>query len=613
MEALDNLEVVITSFLGVGSPGLLLICAIILIFTLGLALGVFVRVVPPSPPANMRFTTFWSAIRDDRHGIVKNDSIIWMVGEDIDVTRMVIRQCYITLADRVLSSTATTRPVPTVALVLGIKGIGKSVFLNYLMVRIVEKHRAEQLPDPVIIFASNEHRVLFNSTGAFTTARDFFDADYLLIDSVDYASFSGIRKLAIEVSSNNPSHYTSFRDRLVEAAHGVRVNMPPWTYDELLLVNPVSATFTEEEAMFLFEVFGGCVRHFKRRSDVLESANDFVQRHALWYFGDHIKNTYSATWNWAMQEIRDRISKKMRIGTGGMTPDTVQISSLFWNDHINLSETEFTAGFTTHFMKLFAGYLCEEKEALLWNALRGVFGASGEGVAFESVGHKKLTTTNATYTAVNLKKGMRHDNRAKSFAKSFFDLPRWRIRKVEDIASLPDDHYGLPLFSNFPVVDAIIQPNILLQFTVAATHGNASDETWYEQIRAGLRGDKSSHKMIFIIKEENVGKFVHVGTPPDLQCYYMISTPLQDKNKRKAPAYMLDAVHDVNIPVKNSFEHAALQHARECLCLFVPYCRRRTIMHMTDPGSDSSALLRAILLSVGIMVIRVEVSSSDGQ
>eukprot|EP01035_Chromulina_nebulosa_P026149 gene26149-34192_t len=43
--------------------------------------------------------------------------------------------------------------VTRTTLVLGMKGIGKTVFINYLMVRIVEKYRAshEALPDIIYI------------------------------------------------------------------------------------------------------------------------------------------------------------------------------------------------------------------------------------------------------------------------------------------------------------------------------------------------------------------------------------------------------------------------------------------------------------------------------
>eukprot|EP01036_Dinobryon_divergens_P033962 gene33962-43872_t len=63
-----------------------------------------------------------------------------------DLTGMVVRDCYVTLADKVFDG------VTRIALVLGMKGNGKTVFIN-LMVRIVEKYRAshEALPDIINI------------------------------------------------------------------------------------------------------------------------------------------------------------------------------------------------------------------------------------------------------------------------------------------------------------------------------------------------------------------------------------------------------------------------------------------------------------------------------
>ena len=60
---------------------------------------------------------------------------------------VVLCDCYVTLADKVFDG------VTRLALVLGMKGIGKPVFINYLMVRIGEKYRAlnEALPDIIYI------------------------------------------------------------------------------------------------------------------------------------------------------------------------------------------------------------------------------------------------------------------------------------------------------------------------------------------------------------------------------------------------------------------------------------------------------------------------------
>jgi hypothetical protein len=149
-------------------------------------------------------------------------------------------------------------------------------------------------------------------------------------------------------------------------------------------------------------------------------------------------------------------------------------------------------------MKFLAGCLKEEdSEVSLWNTIKGLFGASGEEVAFESLGHKTLVATEEPFTAVDLL----YNKSNKTFSKGFYQMPRVLFHTVNDIKDLPDDQYGLPLSPYFALVDAAIQPNILLQFTVAGTHdGKESDEEKYNDLRAQLRGAKDTHKLIFVLK-----------------------------------------------------------------------------------------------------------------
>ena len=100
-------------------------------------------------------------------------------------------------------------------------------------------------------------------------------------------------------------------------------------------------------------------------------------------------------------------------------------------------------------------------------------------------------------------------------------MPRVLIRTVDDIESLLDDQYGLPLFCNFALVDAVIQPNVLLQFTIGKTHGKASDEEKYAELRSKLRGAPSTHTLIFVLYPDNLEDFQPVGVPDELASFKM--------------------------------------------------------------------------------------------
>ena len=172
---------------------------------------------------------------------------------------MVIRACYESLADRVLNGDTK------ISLVLGIKGIGKTVFINYLIVRIVEKFRALNQVVPNIVYTwklDDTKRVLFSVDGvsAMLTSTP---APYYLSDSVDIADASLGTDLLLEVTSHDPDNYRKFGDRMAEGGAGAyKYHMPAWDFAELLIANPISETFSMADAVFLFNVFGGCVRYF---------------------------------------------------------------------------------------------------------------------------------------------------------------------------------------------------------------------------------------------------------------------------------------------------------------------------------------------------------------
>ena len=134
------------------------------------------------------------------------------------------------------------------------------------------------------------------------------------------------------------------------------------------------------------------------------------------------------------------------------------------------------------------------------------------------VGHNKLTSTNKNFIAYPLNGSIGRS----SIQINFSQMPTVLIRTIADISSLQNSKYGLPIFGDFPLVDEVIQPNILLQFTVSDLHGKTSDHDKYATLRSGLRGKK--HKLIFVIPAAKIGnnKMINVvGVPTDLELYWM--------------------------------------------------------------------------------------------
>jgi hypothetical protein len=465
---------------------------------------VFIIVVGPSEV----FCNFWEAVNLES-GVIKNENewslagnVSWLGG----AKKMFIRDCYKHDADELLGEPGLAVTLKT-ALILGPKGIGKTMFLNYLIVRIVEKVRSQNgLESSSIAYVhkpiDTPECVRFTSQGCVF---DKSKADYFLSDSVDIADGTLGESLLLEVASENQTNYTKFLDRLTEM-NGRRITMGVWTLDELRQVTPEA--WIDGEVDFLYKVFGGRVRNVLGGDLNASYVDDVIESTALWFFGNTAKETYPASWNRALQLIRNTIAD----ARGKTTKDELAIqTSLFWVVNSGTGRS----GFSSTFLKLVAGQMKDNMEVSLWNELDKLLGGGGKGLMFEALGHMKLTQTNKEYTAKILKK------RGRKRITLTFHLPKVLIRSVADIATLNDGYYGLPIFGNFMLVDAIIKPHIMLQFTVSRKHGNATDIHKWANLRANLGGLRKDDKLIFIIPPENFGKFSYVGVPANLDCYCM--------------------------------------------------------------------------------------------
>jgi hypothetical protein len=306
-------------------------------------------------------------------------------------------------------------------------------------------------------------------------------------------------------------------------------NMQTWSLEELLIANPLSDSFSMADAHFLFDVFGGCVRYFLPSGSQPEAIDDYIHRSALWFFGSEREKENPYIWHWAMSTIRSRINMFVPAYRGSYAV-ALAVQSLFIDPHIITPDRRtYIVGYMSRFMRFLAGCLSDGAEATLWDALKDGFPRAGRVVTFESIGHKTLVATAQEFVATNLNRVRKN----RTFAKCFYQMRRVLLRNVDEIEQLPDDQYGLPLFCNFALVDVVIQPNVLLQFTIYKTHGVDSDAERYAGLRSKLRGPHDSHKLIFVLKPENLADFQPVGIPADLACFKMAYTMLPSKKAKR--------------------------------------------------------------------------------
>ena len=296
---------------------------------------------------------------------------------------MYVRACYVELATMLLLEGGAQQQIPLspplLALILGPKGIGKTMFLNYLIVRIVEKERLAGTLDTLSI------AYLFNSSSTASSAGEVVRftaqgvssvsgtvggfADYYLSDSID-VSYAGLgKKLLLEVSSENQGNYKRFNDRLLEK-NGKRIAMDVWSLEELLHVK--RPEWKNGEVEFLYMVFGGRVRHVLGGDLAAVETMDVIEDTARWYFGPTVKAAYPQSWNRALQSIRLAIAD----AEGKTTNKELAITtSLFWVVCSGApGGQQRESGFSSTFLKLIAGQMRNLRDSSLWNELNKLIG-----------------------------------------------------------------------------------------------------------------------------------------------------------------------------------------------------------------------------------------------
>jgi len=465
------------------------------------------------PQLQSVFVDFWNAILNNN--VIKNGKL-WSLSDDSEWIGgskiMYVRDCYVETANMVLNSEVNSKNKRKLALILGPKGIGKTMFLNYLIVRIVENAReGERLANLSIVyyykFKEHAQGIRFTNNGCSISDDE---ADYFLSDSLDLADGTLGKSLQLEVALENRNNYKRFYDRVIEQ-NGYIIPMYVWELDEL---KPICSSMLAGELEFLYAVFGGRVHNILGGILNTLSVDDEIEETALCFFGADIKNAYLTSWNKALQLIRQTISNAKGHTS---TDDLVIQNSMFWV----VNSSTGISGFSSTFLKFVAAKMKDKVEVSLWNELSRLLGGSGQGVLFEVLGHMTLTQNDREYTAKFLKRDKQRKRTLTPLNINFSKYPRVLIRTVEDVTSLGTERYGLPIFGNFMLVDAIIKPNIMLQFTIGERHGNAKDSANWQLLRKNLGGKFKDHKLIFVIPAENFNKFTPIGVPSDLQCYTM--------------------------------------------------------------------------------------------
>jgi hypothetical protein len=297
---------------------------------------------------------------------------------------------------------------------------------------------------------------------------------------------------------------------------GLDIVMPLFLLEELKKLRPNMAT---GEAQFRFDVFGGSARNFIRAGESTYT-NNRVTEVMYWYFPG------------MKEEFCDKIFDEL---TKNKTPDRMEIINSMMVHRTGNNERIWAS----KFMQILAAQLLDSQERTLYNELERLFQTSGMGNVFESIGHLKLTKTTSQCRIIPLTPKYA---RKKTELSVLLKYPVMLLRTVDQISQLEDDMYGLPLFSNFPLVDVVIQPDKLLQFTVSPNSHKGSIES-LPGIRKQLRADPKDHKMIFVVPVDNLSSFqyqTNLGDIPQYVTTYESAVP-EINSKRKRTRYTQSA------------------------------------------------------------------------
>jgi len=316
--------------------------------------------------------------------------------------------------------------------------------------------------------------------------------DYLLSDSVDLESPYG-KILSLEVASDKEANYNKFFKRIEEARErGIKRVMPLFSFEELGYVLPPGTSMVCNH--FRYEVFGGSARNVlarQRRPDAV--ILPVVDETMTMLFPD-IKTGDFAAWEEAAKQVSDRLLTSKDSHGNSMT-----VSSMMW--HMQPSTHKRWA---SKYMEWLATAIVDRRTTDVYEELNRIITSSGVGFLFESIGHRKLLMNTADVLLKPLFASKPDEEL--HFETARFNLSVVRFKTIDEIGSLPDGTYGLPMTPKFPLIDAVIQPDTLIQFTVSPIKHKGSSQS-LSGIRAQLHAPPDQHRLIFVIPRENIETF----------------------------------------------------------------------------------------------------------
>ncbi len=448
--------------------------------------------------------------KNDRTWTLSKAGAQW-IGEDISM--FYNRECYDTLLNKMKDRSRV--------LVIGTPGIGKTMFLQRLLVDIVERAKDTNQRIPSINYITCEksvaktYRLKFNGD---TEMADLDSVDFELSDSVDLEHPRGITRTVL-VASDKDVNYNSFDKRVGEAGEkGITLGMRLCTLEELMAMNPGMNAI---EGQFCYDIVGGSARNFQRCIVPGDFSLSIVEETMLWYFGNEIKQTFSSTWGGALSVISKEFGK------------TKDQHYNVMNSLMRHRDDGLHPMWASKFMECLASVVFVQKEASMYNAVKDLVGTSGLGMFFECIAHRKLTANKIFMMTPLHPKNKRNVSRetVRLDLRGVKVLP---LRTDDAIGTMPAKSYGI-CGPNFNLIDGVVQPTDFLQMTIADHHNGATDSLMTLQ-NFLLESDRTKHRMVFIVPKDKLKTFKYQTSLNSIQQFVLCPDDTVDEeimhNKR---------------------------------------------------------------------------------
>ena len=404
------------------------------------------------------------------------------LGSSALLDRMYIRHDYAGLWSEIqrLISSGLSRIV-----VSGNPGIGKSWFGLYVAYQLLSRKSP-----PVIVWEARlsgtrtlirDGRVLDGSLNDFRTELSNTSAWYL----VDEAVFPGAMRVEAKTLVFSSPKRDNYRLTLKATASTIRY-LPPWSWDEIQACHELLYADDPDrplaEVSDAFERWGGIPRF------VLEKLRDGAAQLEL-------QKAIASTGNVdilvrSVGEIDTAQESSHRVLHMITSKPYIDVDLQFGSEYIQARMTELLL--TRHRTEMY-NFVLRETDPLY---------ATIRGKCFEVLAHEQLVSGGEFPTRILTSSTGGRSTRL--FQRT--TPQRFPSNRPEDLVALrnePAGGYWRPLAGNFPVIDALILPNILFQMTVSEKHG--VDESKLEQILAAL--SVASAELVFVVPPDKFDAF----------------------------------------------------------------------------------------------------------